>query len=171
MSTDVDHGAVTIRSFRPGDEKGVCALFSQGRLGGAMADNDTALDVEDIEHAYMHAEGNHFWVAQAAGGELVGMIGLQEHEAGAAEIRRLRVRPDYRGRGIGKQLLNLALQRCREREVVKITLDTFMTQELALQLLGKFHYHLDHTRHIHGRALHYFYLDLYEADRARSSGG
>jgi putative acetyltransferase len=168
MSTDVDHGAVTIRSFRLGDEPGVRALFEAGRLGGAMAQNDTALDVEDIEHAYMTAGGNHFWVAQTGAGELVGMIGLQEHEAGAGEIRRLRVRPDYRGRGIGRRLLEVALGRCRDREIVKITLDTFMTQELALQLLAKFHYHLDHTRQVQGRAVHYFYLDLYEVDGAQS---
>jgi GNAT superfamily N-acetyltransferase len=169
MSADVDHDQVTIRSFRPGDEAGVRALFDEGRIGGAMADSDTALDVDCIEHAYMTSSGNHFWVAQASTGELVGMIGIQEHEAGAAEIRRLRVRPEYRGRGIGRQLLEAALQLCRDREVVKVTLDTFMKEELALKLFGKFHYHHDHTRHIQGRAVRYFYLDLYEADRARAS--
>ena len=41
-------------------------LYSDGLLSGrTVAENDTGLDIDDIESVYMNQPGNHFWVAQA----------------------------------------------------------------------------------------------------------
>src|SRR5436190_17336987 len=100
-----------IRSFRRDDIQAVTQLYVEGLLGGKLAENDTGLDIDDIESAYMSKPGSHFWVAETLGesdgriGEVVGMIGVQTHEQSVGEIRRLRVRQDMLRRGIGSKLV------------------------------------------------------------------
>ena len=45
---------------------GLPRLYREGLLGGKLAENDTGLDIDDIESAYMKP-GNHFWVAETTG--------------------------------------------------------------------------------------------------------
>src|SRR5215212_11186059 len=100
-----------IRSFRAGDSAPCTQLYREGLLGGKIAENDTGLDMDDIEQAYMSNEGSHFWVAETAGKnrEIIGMIGVQHHEDNVGEIRRLRVRVDQRRKGVGSALIERAL--------------------------------------------------------------
>ena len=153
-----------IRSFRPEDLPTCARLYREGLVGGKLAENDTGLDIDDIERAYMRDDSNHFWVAECDG-QVVGMIGLQAHEPGVAEIRRLRVARDLRRRGIGSGLLERALKFCQERGYLKITLDTFMEREPAIKLFEKFHFRHSRTRSVAGRDVMHFYLDLYQTER------
>ncbi|MCC7351912.1 MAG: GNAT family N-acetyltransferase [Phycisphaerales bacterium] len=155
----------SIRSFRPDDIAACRQLYIEGLIGGKLAENDTALDLDDIESTYLNTPGNHFWVAQTAGGDVVGMIGVQHHEQDEGEIRRLRVRVDHRRRGIGSALLESALKFCQDNQYLKITLDTFMEREPAIKLFEKFRFRHSRTRNVAGRDLLYFYLDLYVSDR------
>lgn len=152
---------VTIRSYRPEDAAVCRVLYREGLIGGALSENDTGADIEDIEQAYLAVEGNHFWVAENAQGEVVGMIGVQHHEAGVGEIRRLRVRQDHRRRGIGSRLLETAIKFCHDRGHVKITLDTFIDREPAIKLFEKFNFRHQRTRNVAGKELLYFYLNIY----------
>src|SRR5215469_12173482 len=74
MATESEIPAV-IRSFTRGDQAACKALYEQGLIGGKISENDTGLDIDNIEAAYMK-DGNHFWVAEADG-MIVGMIGVQ----------------------------------------------------------------------------------------------
>lgn len=89
------------------------------------------------------------------------MIGVQHHEAGVGEIRRLRVRQDHRRRGIGSRLLETAIKFCHDRGHVKITLDTFIDREPAIKLFEKFNFRHQRTRNVAGKELLYFYLNIY----------
>jgi ribosomal protein S18 acetylase RimI-like enzyme len=183
MSTDSNAQAtdlpVNIRSFRPSDLPACRVLYREGLLGGKLAENDTGLDIDDIEFAYMKPEGNHFWVAETidakseAPPRIVGMIGVQHHEEGAAEIRRLRVAQDVRRRGVGSRLIETALRWCNEHNYLKVTLDTFMEREPAIKLFEKFQFRHSRTRDVNGKELLYFYLDIYgrEDDRQRHQHG
>ncbi|MCS7034066.1 MAG: GNAT family N-acetyltransferase, partial [Phycisphaerae bacterium] len=142
----------------------------EGLLGGKLAENDTGLDIDDIQSAYM-CEGNHFWVAEAPSGEVVGMIGVQQHEEGVGEIRRLRVRGDHRRRGVGSMLVEVALKFCQERNYLKITLDTFMDREPAIKLFEKFHFRHSRTKEVQGKELLYFYLDIYGGEKPAQRAG
>src|SRR5207237_10636817 len=104
--------AVTIRSFRASDAPACKTLYREGMLGGHLAENDTGVDIDDIEAAYMSKPGNHFWVAETADGQVVGMLGVQHYDQGIGEIRRLRVRSDVRRRGIGTRLVETAVRFC-----------------------------------------------------------
>lgn len=160
-------GSIRIRSFEGRDHAVVRQLYTDGLLGGRLAENDTGFDIDDIQHAYMQASGSHFWVAENQQNDVVGMIGVQQLDAGVGEIRRLRVRVDHRRRGIGSALLNRALEFCRDQGLLKVTLDTWIEREAALKLFEKFNFRHDKTRETGGKQLLLFYLDLYGADKSK----
>lgn len=155
---------VHIRSFEPRDHEAVRKLYTEGLLGGSLAANDTGFDIDDVHLAYMSRPGSHFWVADEAG-SVVGMIGVQQLDAGVGEIRRLRVDIHQRRRGIGSKLLERALEFCRDNDLLKVTLDTYVEREAALKLFQKFNFRHDKTRETGGKQLLFFYLDLYGAER------
>lgn len=157
---------VHIRSYESRDRDAVRQLYTDGLLGGSIAENDTGFDIDDVELAYMKAAGSHFWVAEDEAGQILGMIGVQQLDAGVGEIRRLRVRGDQRRRGIGSSLLQRALEFCRDEGLLKVTLDTYMEREPALKLFEKFNFRHDKTRETGGKQLLFFYLDLYGSDRS-----
>ena len=168
MESPIGEIPVSIRSFRSTDMPACRRLYSEGLLGGKLAENDTGLDIDDIEFAYMRPPGNHFWVAETVphqpteeAPQVVGMIGVQHHEESAAEIRRLRVAQHLRRRGIGSKLMETALRWCQEHNYLKVTLDTFMEREPAVKLFEKFHFRYSRTREVSGKELQYFYLDIY----------
>lgn len=152
---------VTLRTWEPRDAEVCRVLYREGLVGGQLAANDTGIDIDDVSLAYLSNPLNHFWVAENASGEVVGMIGVQAHEQGVGEIRRLRVRHDSRRRGIGSKLLEVAIKFCHDHGHVKITLDTFIDREPAIKLFEKFHFRHQRTRVVNGRELLYFYLDIY----------
>ncbi len=154
----------TIRSFRREDTDACRKLYVDGMILGSIADNDTGVDIDDIEAAYMKSPGGHFWVVENSTNEVVGMLGVQHYD-GAGEIRRLRVRQDHRRRGIGSALLETALKFCHERGYLKITLDTHMEREPAIKLFEKFRFKHQRSRSVAGKELLYFYLDLYTGPR------
>ena len=152
---------VTIRPFCPADQPACQALYHDGLLGGQLAGNDTGFDVDDIAAAYCGRPGNCFLVAVNDAGEVVGMIGVQHHDAGTGEVRRLRVRPDSQRRGIGTRLLEAALEFCQEHNYLKVTLDTYLDRAPAMRLFEKFRFRHQRTRTVGDKDLMYFYLDLY----------
>jgi ribosomal protein S18 acetylase RimI-like enzyme len=157
-----------VREFRKQDLPACRKLYVEGLIGGKIAENDTGMDIDDIESAYMKPPGNHFWVAENPAGEVVGMVGLQAHEEGCGEIRRLRVRSDHRRQGIGSALVEAALRFCQEKGYLKIQLDTFMDREPAVRLFEKFRFRHSRTRKVGDKELLYFYLDLYMGEGPRA---
>jgi ribosomal protein S18 acetylase RimI-like enzyme len=164
---------VNIRSFRAGDLPACRTLYVEGLLGGKLAENDTGLDIDDIEFAYMKPEGNHFWVAETIPQSsndpprIVGMIGVQHHDEGAADISRLHNSEHHTLQRIGWWLIEAALRWCHDRNYLKVTLDTFMEREPAIKLFEKFQFRHSRTRDVHGKELLYFYLDIYGREGAQ----
>jgi GNAT superfamily N-acetyltransferase len=70
-------------------------------------------------------------VARDASGLLVGSAAVKHHPDGAAELKRLYVRPAARGTGLGKQLAVAAIDRARELGYAVIRLDTLPKMEAA----------------------------------------
>jgi ribosomal protein S18 acetylase RimI-like enzyme len=152
---------ITLRPFHPADQPACQDLYRDGLLGGQLADNDTGWDIDDIAAAYTSRPGNCFLVAQDESGRVVGMVGVQHHDEGTGEVRRLRVRRECQRRGIGSKLLEAALAFCQEHSYLKVTLDTYMDRDPAVRLFEKFRFRHQRTRTVGGKELMYFYLDLY----------
>jgi ribosomal protein S18 acetylase RimI-like enzyme len=68
------------------------------------------------------------------GGEAVGCVGVRRLAPGTAEIKRLYVRPGYRGRDCGRRLAEAAIAAARRSGCARVVLDTLpkMTQAQAL---------------------------------------
>jgi ribosomal protein S18 acetylase RimI-like enzyme len=158
---------IKIRTYEPRDKAAVDTLYREGLIGGSIAPNDTGVDMADIPAAYLSSDDSHFWVAENDAGEVIGTIGVQRGDRGAGEIRRLRVRADSRRRGVGMKLMETAVNFCRERQCLKVTLDTYMEHEPAVRLFEKLHFNHTRTRKVGDKDVQYFYLDLYHPEPRR----
>ena len=154
-----------VRGVQTKDLSACRRLYTEGLLGSSLLPNDTGWDMDNIEQVYMRPPENHFWVAVTPDDEVVGMLGVQHHETGVGEIRRLRVAKLHRRKGLGAALLETALTFCQHRGDVKVTLDTVMDKQVAMGLFEKFHFRHYRTKVVGGRELLYFYVDLYSGEK------
>lgn len=161
--------AFQIRSFKDSDLRACRTLYVDGMLGGKLAENDTGFDIDDIVSAYISKSGSHFWVAETDDGKIVGMIGVQQHEAGVGEIRRLRVSQEFRRRGVGSGLVEAAVRFCDTQACIKVTLDTFVDRDPAIKLFEKFNFRYARTKRVGEKEMLYFYLDLYYGEKPKGN--
>lgn len=152
---------VVVRRARPGDQDAVTCLYEMAPASERFHDNGE--DVRDITGAYLSDgdDGSSFWVAEADGDGVIGMVGVRREGASMAKMRRLRVHPDWRQRGIGKRLVREALGFCRDRGYVKVALQAEVEQEAAIALFKRFGFQLTRTRMVDDIEVMEFYMDLY----------
>jgi GNAT superfamily N-acetyltransferase len=81
---------------------------------------DPALDADLDDPAATYAA---LWVA-LDDGRVVGSVALRDLGGDALELKRMYLRQDQRGRGLGKELLLLALDWARAHETKVVRLDT-----------------------------------------------
>lgn len=77
-------------------------------------------------------------LAYAASGEVAGCVGLRPFDKERGELKRLWVRDAYKGRGLGRLLLEAALQEARAIGYRHVLLDTLPKMETALRLYKSF---------------------------------
>lgn len=153
-----------VRTYQPQDQASVSHLYTAGLLAGQIAPNDTGADIENIREAYFDDPRHHFWVAEVEG-QVLGMIGVASDESHTAEIRRLRVLPEYQDSNIAATLLEAAVAHCKHHGYLKVVLDTRFERIAAVDLFDKIGFQHTRTKSLHGKDLLEFYLDLYRAPK------
>lgn len=119
---------VTIRQFEAADQEPVIllheiALRAVGAYDEFAATNGADWDLNDIEGSYFDSGGD-FLVAEKDG-VLVGMGAICLYgPKNTAQIKRMRVRPDLQGQGLGPHLLKLLEERARQLGYTTMVLDT-----------------------------------------------
>lgn len=78
------------------------------------------------------ALGGEFFVAADAAGALLGTAGVVPVAPGVFELRKMYLRPQTRGQGVGKQLLDACLSFCREKRARAVVLDTLHEMKEAV---------------------------------------
>jgi ribosomal protein S18 acetylase RimI-like enzyme len=150
------------------DIPSIIELFREGLDEGHIRANDTGADIENLREAYFNDEGQSgFWVARYHG-QVIGMIGVQKTSENAAEVRRLRVRENFRRHGVGTKLMETALTFCHDHSYLKVILDVRIERGPAIALFEKFGFTLARTRELDGRKMLDFYVDLYREQNHNS---
>jgi len=69
---------------------------------------------------------------------VAGCIALRRIDADTCEMKRLYIRPQFRGRGIGRQLVDAIIDSARLRNFKKMRLDTLPSMQDAMRLYESF---------------------------------
>lgn len=129
----------TVRPARLPDEvPPVRALFEEyaAGLGFSLCFQNFDAELGGLPGAYAPPAGR-LLVAEADG-ELVGCVALRPHKPGICELKRLYVRQAYRGRGLGRRLLEALLAEAVAAGYREAVFDTVESMKEALALYRTF---------------------------------
>ncbi|WP_026877667.1 amino-acid N-acetyltransferase [Jiangella gansuensis] len=108
--------AIHVRRARTADVRVIRNLLDGYAARRILLSKETVTLYEDIQE---------FWVAETAGGRVVGCGALHVMWEDLAEVRTLAVDPEWRGRGVGHVLLQRLLGVARELGVERVFCLTF----------------------------------------------
>lgn len=119
-----------IREFNIKDQPAV-KEFVLGVLGEFKFPYNRELDY-DLENPdrYYKNHGGIFYILEE-NNKIGGTVAVKNKNDGIAEIKRLYIDKDYRGKGYGSKLFDKALKFCKDNNFIKIILDTWTRFETA----------------------------------------
>jgi ribosomal protein S18 acetylase RimI-like enzyme len=131
----------TLRRYTPADQEAVEHLHVHAiqQAGAYLGRGPWDDDIYAIEETYLHNQGE-FLIGEWDG-VFVAMGALRRTSPERAEIKRMRVHPDYQGRGIGQTILDELEARARILGYKTLHLDTSVLQFAAQRLYEKNGYH------------------------------
>jgi putative acetyltransferase len=97
----------------------------------------TDADLADLENSY-HSRGGRFDLLIGPEGDLLGTVGLYPVDESTVELRKMYLRPDARGRGHGRRLLDHALREARAIGFKRMTLETASVLEDAIAMYVRY---------------------------------
>jgi GNAT superfamily N-acetyltransferase len=108
---------------------------------------DRDLQIRDGDEHSFYAQFNkidkiRFVVVAYENGQAVGCGAMKEYAKGIAEIKRMFVKPEWRGRGIGKRILSELEIRANELNFSECILETGKKQPEAIGLYQKSGYQI-----------------------------
>lgn len=116
------------------DVPGIWTLISSvlTEYGIDACQRTTDSDLNDIERSYWDAGGVFFVLLED--GQVIGTVALHRQSATVCELCRMYLSSRYRGRGLGRRLLNAALEEARARGYEEVVLETaaVLTEAIGL---------------------------------------
>lgn len=132
-TVDLGPPEVIIRRAEAGDVPAIVDLLAADQLGATRDGVRTAEDLAAYQQAFraIDSDGAHLLVVAEADAEIVATFqlsflpGLARRGALRAQIEAVRVREDYRGRGLGEAMMAWAIGEARRRgcAIVQLTSD------------------------------------------------
>ena len=127
----------TLRRYKPSDMEAVEYLhvYAIQQTGAYLGRGPWDDDVYNIEEAYLNNKGE-FLIGEWDG-NFVAMGALRHTSSESAEIKRMRIHPDYQGRGFGRLILTELIARARVLGYKTLHLHTSVLQVPAQKLYEK----------------------------------
>jgi len=131
-SAAADH---PIRVARAADDDAV-----RRELGAYLVHIGAAFDAGDLDHDIAEWQQEYdgvsgvLLVVEDAAGRVVGTAGVRLLEPGLGEVKRMWVRPEQQGHGLGRRLLLRCVDEARRLGARRLRLDTQRRMEAALGL-------------------------------------
>jgi GNAT superfamily N-acetyltransferase len=119
----------------------------------------TDRDLFDIEGSYA-ARGGCFELLVDEEGRLAGCYGLWPVDSALCELRKMYLRRDLRGRGLGKAILGRALERANSLGFRRVQLETASVLKEAISLYRSFGFRPFEPAHLSARCNCAMVLDL-----------
>lgn len=120
--------------------------------------DDTDADLYDLQAFYLNAGGDFSVLVD--GEQIVGTVALRNQGDGSCELRKMYLDSAYRGRGLGKLLMEHALLKARTLQFKRITLETASVLKEALALYQQFGFQPYTPQHLAPRCDIALCLDL-----------
>jgi putative acetyltransferase len=152
---------IVIRGATNADGERVIALVStvlaEFQLPFDLDSKDA--DLKDIEGSYIRA-GGVFELIEDAQGKLLGTYGLFPLNDNTCELRKMYFLPEIRGFGLGKRLLERAVDHARRLGFRAIVLETISVLQRAIHLYTRFGFVPTTMDHPNARVDQKFILEL-----------
>ena len=155
---------ITLRRFQNKDTEAIFQLHIAGLKQTDSYITDPKLrekfdkDLHNIEEVYLQNSGE-FLVA-TLGDEIVGIGGFSKVDEATAELRRMRVKQEFQGRGIGSLLLDKLIAKAKKLGYKKLILDTFKNQTIAGKMYASRGFQEFKQETICGKEIQYLQLFL-----------
>ncbi len=126
-----------IRQYVASDCKAVRTLhdLALGQTGALLPQSALDEDLDNIKKLYLDENGE--FLVGILDGKLVCMGALLRKSNNLAEIKRMRVHPDYQRRGFGREILDALIKRALQIGYSQLCLNTTDKQFAAQKLYEK----------------------------------
>jgi GNAT superfamily N-acetyltransferase len=148
-----------IRTASNSDRDQVVLLHEEGLSDhGARHDPNLDSDLEDLEGFY-RSPGGEFLV-QYSGDRLVAMGGFRKLDSKSVELRQLRVTKSWRGKGLGRAMIQALVARAKELGFKQMVLDASEDMLDVRMLLESEGFELDRKGEFFGINLYFYRIVL-----------
>lgn len=133
---------ISIRPFKPGDVGYVASIH--GKIYSTTYQFGRVFEyyvMKGLSEFLLNPNGGELWVAEV-NGEIVGSIAITKANESVAQLRWFVLDEKYQGLGIGKKLIETALNFCKEKQFDHLFLWTVSTLETARYLYKKYNFTL-----------------------------
>jgi GNAT superfamily N-acetyltransferase len=126
-----------IRQYQPYDQDAVWALhrLALEPIGIYITHGPWDEDLYQIDAAYLKSGGE--FLVGTLDGRIVAMGAIRKTSADQAEVKRMRVHPDFQRRGFGQAILDALEAKARDLGYKMIHLDTSTIQTAAQRFYAK----------------------------------
>ena len=119
----------------------------------------TDIDLKDIEQSYFE-RGGAFYVLEEKDGSIIGAYGLYPVDKATCELRKMYLPISYRGKGLGKLLLESALLKSRQLGFKRMILETASVLKEAITLYKSYGFVEYNPEHLSSRCDQAYILEL-----------
>ncbi|MEH7453920.1 bifunctional helix-turn-helix transcriptional regulator/GNAT family N-acetyltransferase [Gottfriedia acidiceleris] len=133
---------ISIRPFKPGDVGYVA--YIHGKIYSTTYQFGRVFEyyvMKGLSEFLLNPNEGELWVAEV-NGEIVGSIAITKANESVAQLRWFVLDEKYQGLGIGKKLIETALNFCKENQFAHVFLWTVSTLETARYLYKKYNFTL-----------------------------